>query len=122
MEQFISPLLTALGLMWAVYQFYIKRQDEKQAQARAELTKMIGESGESMRKEVNFIKEQFGDIRKEFDQLKQLSLASASKLDAQSNLMLAQAKIFDESIKRLEKTLDRHEQKLDAYGSVRIKG
>jgi len=121
LDHLIGPLLTGLGLVWGMYQFYIKRHDEKQERDRREVLKIVSDTAEKQEREVVYLRDQFKDLKKDLESFKAVAQSASNKIDAQSQLMLAQASRFDESIKRLERTLERHEAKLDSFGMVKVK-
>jgi hypothetical protein len=120
-SQMIGPILSSIGLVWGMYTFFIKRKDEQAKKERDEFSALIEFASNRSEKDLSLVKEKLSDMKQDMDKLKSAMGTNIQKLDAQSNLFLAQAKVFDEAQKRVEKTLDRHEEKLDAFGLVRVK-
>jgi hypothetical protein len=120
LESLIGPALSSAGLIWAMYTFFIKRRDEAQEKQRADIIKLVESAAKDAEREARELKEKVNQMQIEVSKVKGMALSAGSKIDAQSNLLLAQAKMFEEAIKRVEKTLDRHEEKLDNFGKIKV--
>ncbi len=114
MLQFLSPIISGLALMWAVYQFYIKARDEKNEERTRFISNSIELQKAYLEKEVYELKSKFETQQKEFINMKLIvaQLTSQSKSNAES---------FKQSMDRFEKTLEKHDQKLEGFGKVIIK-
>lgn len=114
MTGILSPLISGLALVWAIYQFVIKSRDER----NEEKVRFIGNAIEMQKayleKELYDLKIKIGKQEEEMARLKisVISLISESKNSSVS---------FKETVQRWEKTLDRHEEKLDTFGKVIVK-
>ena len=114
MLSFLSPIISGLALVWAIYSFFIKSRDEERDKERNSIKMAIESQEIYMRKELYDMK---AKLAKQEDELVKMKLSLIS-LITQSKAHTAS---FSETVQRWEKTLDRHEQKLDNFGKVIIK-
>jgi hypothetical protein len=114
MKELLGSIISGLALVWAMYQFFVKRMDDANALKQMQIKNLIENSKEVLEKEINLLKGQLHEQEKEFEKMKLVvhSLTTQTKLNGQS---------FNETTKRIEKVLDRHESKLDNFGKVIIK-
>lgn len=114
MKDILTQVISGLGLVWAIYQFVIKRMDDRNKEKQMEISNAIKSAKENMDKEMHELKLQLKHQEKEFEKMKLtvVSLSSQTK---------SQGQVFNETSKRIEKVLDRHEDKLDNFGKVILK-
>lgn len=114
MSELIGSIVGGLSLVWGIYQWIIKRSDEAAKQKQVEIQNAIKWQRDAFEKEMTMLRNQNHEQEKEFEKLKLTvhSLMSQTK---------TQGQIFNDTTKRIEKVLDRHENKLDTFGKVTIK-
>lgn len=112
--QFLGPIISGMALMWGIYSFIIKRKDEEREREQKRIHIAIENQKAQLEKELYELRSKLGAQQEDLVKMK-LSLMG---LSVQSK---SQVKSFEETIVRWEKTLDRHEAKLDNFGKVIIK-
>lgn len=115
MIQFISPIISGLALIWAIYQFVLKTRDEQSE-------KRMTHIGNSIEVQKAYLEKELYDLKSKFD-AQQREFSNTKLVVAQ---LVVQSKSTSENMKynldRFEKTLEKHDQKLDNFGKVIIKG
>lgn len=114
MYQFLSPILAGLALVWSIYQFVLKTRDEESDLRIRTINNSIEIQKAYLEKEVYELKSKFESQQKEFINMKLI----VAQLTAQSK---NHSETFRQSMDRFEKTLEKHDQKLENFGKVVIK-
>lgn len=115
MKEFLGSIIGGLSLIWAIYQWIIKRQDEEAAKKQKEIQTAIQYQKDELEKEMRALRKQVQSQEEAFDKLK----LTVNSLNIQTK---SQGQVFNDTTKRIEKVLDRHEDKLDNFGKVIVKG
>lgn len=100
--------------MWSIYQFFLKDRDEKFKKTVGDIQSATREQYDNVLGQVKSLESRLSVQDKSFNDMRVTiaSLMSQVKSQGQS---------FNATTSRVEKVLDRHEEKLDNFGKVIIK-
>lgn len=113
-EKFLSPLISSAGLLWAVYAFYIKKKEQDDKDARDALYLVVRKTEDNLTNELNKTEQELKSMRQEIERLKESFLNFSPRISAGHEQL-------NESLKRMERALDKYDQKLDSFGKVIMK-
>jgi hypothetical protein len=114
-------MISSLGLLWTVYTFFIKKNEERAQKERETLMDKVKDLSNKTTDENRALREQFGAMQKEIEKVKTMAYKATSSIDAQSQLLISQANLFDTKLTLIQKQLDRQETRLESYGSIKVK-
>lgn len=114
MLPYIGNIISGMGLAWAIYTFTTKRREETAEKDRKDFLKTYQYTTSLLEKEINDIKAKLEGHQKELSTLRLAVVSSHEKIKMHNQLLV-------DNYTRIEKILDRHEQKLDSYGKVIVK-
>lgn len=114
MINLISPIISGLALVWAIYQFILKSRDERSDEKVRFIGNAIEIQKAYLEREVYDLKSK---LTKQEEELSKLKLSVISLISESKNSSVS----FKDTVQRWEKVLDRHEEKLENFGRVVIK-
>lgn len=108
---YLGNVISGLALSWTIYVFFTAAREKRAAKDREDFNKTFSLSTSLMEKQITELKLKIDGQEKEFNNLKTAMISQAER-------MKTLGYIIDESGKRVDKALERHEQKLDVFGRV----
>lgn len=110
----VSPLISGAALTWGIYSFVIKRRDEKAAKDRHDYEYTVQKTREYLEKEIYALR---ADVIKQKEEFEKMRLATMET----NTRSVAHGELIKVSLDRLEKTIDKHDAKLENFGKVIVK-
>ena len=114
MFNLIGPIISGLALMWTIYTFFLKKREEAAQKDRQDFMSQIGLTKDLLNTRVVNLESQLIAQMKEFESLKQNVHILNEKIKIHTQ-------VIQKNYDRMEKIMDRHEQKLDDFGKIIIK-
>lgn len=108
------PYVSSMGVLFTIYQTVIKKSEEKRA-------KDVESANYLTEQKFNRIEGDLKKVQDEFEKQKNAFVEMRVHVTRLTTETEAQGKSFQEASQRLEKSIERHEKKLDAFGKVTIK-
>jgi predicted RNase H-like nuclease (RuvC/YqgF family) len=110
----ITPIISGAALSWGIYSFILKRRDDKAAKDRHDYEYTVQKTREYLEKEIYSLKT---DLLRQKDEFEKMKLA-AMETNTRS---VTQGEMIKFSLASLEKTIEKHDTKLENFGKVIIK-
>jgi|WetSurMetagenome_2_1015567.scaffolds.fasta_scaffold193584_2 hypothetical protein len=114
MWPYLGNIISGLSLTWAIYSFVIKKREDSAEKDRKDFLNTFKTAVYLLEKDVDSLKSKLESNTKELSNTRIAVVTTHEKIKLHNQFL-------EENYKRIEKVLDRHENKLDSFGKVVVK-
>lgn len=110
----VTPLISGAALSWGIYSFILKRRDDKAEKDRVDYVLQVHKTREYLEKEIYALRAEQIKQKEEFEKMRLAAMETNTR-------SISQGELIKFSLSSLEKTIEKHDAKLENFGKVIVK-